>query len=99
VAVQATANHELAKFKYYDSAELVLLVGLVALVIFVSGVGAWCNERRSRLDPRLVCPHCDKALQIDSAWVIANGNCRRCCGRVLGTDPGHKNKQWSDPEL
>ena len=35
-----------------------LLVGLSVAVIFALAVGVWCNEGRSRTDPRLVCPRC-----------------------------------------
>jgi hypothetical protein len=57
-----------------------------ALVLFYCvGVGfaATHNERRSRRDPRLSCPRCERPLQLHRALVIASRNCPHCGQRVL----------------
>jgi hypothetical protein len=46
-------------------------------------LGAWHNEARSRRDPRLLCPHCERPLQMHGALVIATRNCPNCGLRVL----------------
>jgi DNA-directed RNA polymerase subunit RPC12/RpoP len=60
-----------------------LTVGLIAVLVVAVFVGAWCNEGRAGIDPRLACPRCGSKLQIHSALVIATGNCPHCSWRVL----------------
>jgi hypothetical protein len=61
-----------------------VLLGLSALpALLVLFVGLWMHERRTRRDPRLVCPHCGKLLVSWHALVVATRNCARCGRRVL----------------
>jgi hypothetical protein len=64
-----------------------LLLSLIAFLVVAAGGAAWCNERRSRRDPRRNCPHCGAALELHGPIVIATRNCPRCGRRVL-SDPG-----------
>ncbi len=81
----------------YGYAIIVPFMGLLAVCLLP--VFQWWHERWFRRDSRLVCPQCDRAMQLDRRWVIVTRTCPHCNLRVLGDTGYGKKKPWPDPEL
>jgi len=63
--------------------ETAMAVAVVA-ALAAAGLSARSAGRESRVDPRLVCPHCDNPLALyDGFIVLSSGNCPHCGEQVL----------------
>jgi FtsH-binding integral membrane protein len=83
-----------------EYAFIILIIGLVSVTVVAITLGACGNEGRLGLDPRLRCPHCDRAMQIHGALVMETGICPWCRCRVLADwiDPPVVEKSEREPE-